>query len=274
MGPNPSSKLKLVWLLNMAKEISQIFDLTGKTALVTGASAGLGKRFAQVLSAAGASVFITARRIDKLRELSEQINMNDGGKCEAVELDVRDRASIRACIEFIEERQPIQVLINNAGIAIVKSPEKYLDSDWDAIYETNLRAPWTLAQEVIKKRLADQRSCSIVNIASVLGVRPIGHLAAYAAAKAGVINMGRDLCVDVGSKNIRINALAPGYFETEMNKDWLKSSAGRKLLENIPAGRFGQPEDLDGALLFMASDASSFMNGNLITVDGGHSAGL
>ena len=258
----------------MNTEIVKIFDLTGKTALVTGASAGLGKRFAQVLAAAGADVFITARRIDKLRELSEQINLKNAGRCEAVELDVRDRSSIRKCIELIEDKQPIQVLINNAGIAIVKSPEKYLDSDWDAIYETNLRAPWTLAQEVIKKRLADQKSCSIVNIASVLGIRPIGHLPAYAAAKAGIINMGRDLCVDVGSRNIRINALAPGYFETEMNKDWLKSPAGKKLLENIPAGRFGQPKDLDGALLFMASDASSFMNGNLITVDGGHSAGL
>lgn len=257
----------------MNKEIYKLFDLSGKTALVTGASAGLGKRFAQILSAAGASVVITARRLDKLTELRDKINQ-EGGKCEAVELDVRDRGSIRRCVEFIEKEQSIQILVNNAGIAIVKSPEKYLDSDWDAIYETNLRAPWTLSQEVIKKRLIDEKPCSVVNIASVLGIRPIGHLPAYAAAKAGIINMGRDLCVDLASKNIRVNALAPGYFETEMNKDWLKSSAGKKLLENIPAGRFGQPEDLDGALLFLASDASSFMNGNLITIDGGHSAGL
>ena len=258
----------------MKENIASLFDLTGKTALVTGASAGLGKRFSQILADAGAFVFITARRADKLEELASAINNEHPGKCEAVELDVRDRQSIRSCVEFIEEKQPIQILVNNAGIAIVKSPEKYQDSDWDAIYETNLRAPWTLAQEVIKKRLDDRRSCSIINIASVLGIRPIGHLPAYAAAKAGIINMGRDLCVDLGAKNIRINALAPGYFETEMNREWLKSPAGKKLLEDIPAGRFGQPNDLDGALLFMASDASSFMNGNLITVDGGHSAGL
>ncbi|MEQ8663400.1 MAG: SDR family oxidoreductase, partial [Gammaproteobacteria bacterium] len=127
---------------------------------------------------------------------------------------------------------------------------------------------------VIRHRLADGRPLSVINIASVLGIRPLGHIAPYAAAKAGLINLGRELCVDLAAKGIRVNALAPGYFETEMNREWLKSPAGQRLLKGIPAGRFGQPDDLDGAILFLASDASVFMNGSLMVVDGGHTAGL
>jgi NAD(P)-dependent dehydrogenase (short-subunit alcohol dehydrogenase family) len=250
-----------------------LFDLTGKTAFITGASSGLGRRFAWTLARAGADVLIAARSADRLKNLQEEIHAF-GGNAIPVALDVRDRESIRATIAQIESTRPIDVLINNAGIAIIKAPDRYKDEDWDAVYETNLRGPWVLAQSVIQHRVADGRECSIINIASVLGLRPLGHIAPYAATKAGIINLGRDLCVDLAAKGIRINAIAPGYFETEMNREWLKTEAGTKLLEGIPAGRFGQPEDLDGAILFLASDASRFMNGNLITVDGGHSAGL
>jgi NAD(P)-dependent dehydrogenase (short-subunit alcohol dehydrogenase family) len=250
-----------------------LFNLTGKTALVTGASQGLGRRFAWTLARAGAHVLISARSTDKLQSLQEEIE-GFGGKATPVTLDVRDRDSIRKAIGQIESTSPIDVLVNNAGVAIVKAPERYRDEDWDAVYETNLRGPWVLAQSVIQHRVADGRECSIINIASVLGIRPLGHIPPYAATKAGIINLGRDLCVDLASKGIRINAIAPGYFETEMTREWLKTEAGSKLLEGIPAGRFGQPQDLDGAILFLASDASKFMNGNLITVDGGHSAGL
>ncbi len=251
----------------------RLFDLTGKRVFVTGASMGLGRRFGWALARAGAEVILAARSVDKLRELGDSIEAF-GGRYRLAALDVRDRDAIRACVEETERDGPIDVLVNNAGIAIVKSPERYSDDDWDSVYETNLRGPWTLAQAIIRCRLADGRPCSIINIASVLGIRPIGHLAPYAAAKAGLINLGADLCVDLAARGIRINAIAPGYFETEMNRDWLKTPGGEKLRSHIPAGRFGQPQDLDGAILFLASDASVFMNGNVITVDGGHSAGL
>jgi NAD(P)-dependent dehydrogenase (short-subunit alcohol dehydrogenase family) len=249
------------------------FDLSGKRALITGASSGLGRRFAWTLARAGAEVLIAARSEDKLASLKKEIEQF-GGSAICVSLDVRDRRKIRDTIDALELEAPIDVLVNNAGVAIVKAPERYKDEDWDAVYETNLRGPWVLAQTVIKHRINDGKPCSIINIASVLGVRPLGHIPPYAAAKAGMINLGRDLCVDLASKGIRINAIAPGYFETEMNREWLKTPAGEKLLQGIPAGRFGQPSDLDGAILFLASDASSFMNGNLMTIDGGHSAGL
>ena len=251
----------------------QLFDLSGKCAVVTGASTGLGRRFAWVLARAGAEVVLVARNRDKLESLGAEIE-SDGGSCRICPLDVRDRAAIRAVIADIEQIRPIDVLINNAGIAIVKAPERYADEDWDAVYETNLRAPWTLAQAVIQHRLKDHRPLSIVNITSVLGERPLGHIPSYAAAKAGLVNLGRDLCVDLAGRGIRVNALAPGYFETEMNREWLKSEAGERLRQRIPTGRFGQPQDLDGAILFLASDASLFMNGGLLVIDGGHSAGL
>ncbi len=250
-----------------------LFDLAGKRALVTGASTGLGRRFGWTLARAGAEVILAARNTDKLATLASEITAS-GGLCQTVCLDVRDRAAIRACIEGLEAQAPIDVLVNNAGIAIVKAPERYADDDWDAVYETNLRAPWVLAQAVIRHRLADGRPLSVINIASVLGIRPLGHIAPYAAAKAGLINLGRELCVDLAGSGIRVNALAPGYFETEMNRDWLKSPAGERLRQRIPTGRFGQPDDLDGAILFLASDASVFMNGNLLVIDGGHTAGL
>ncbi|MEX2480587.1 MAG: SDR family oxidoreductase [Gammaproteobacteria bacterium] len=250
-----------------------LFDLSGKRALITGASTGLGRRFGWTLARAGAEVILAARSADKLATLAEEIARFDG-RCQTVCLDVRDRAAIRSCIDELESQAPLDVLVNNAGIAIVKAPERYADDDWDAVYETNLRAPWALAQAVIRHRVDDGRPLSIINIASVLGIRPLGHIAPYAAAKAGLINLGRELCVDLAHRGIRVNALAPGYFETEMNRDWLASPAGQRLRERIPTGRFGLPDDLDGAILFLASDASVFMNGNLLVIDGGHTAGL
>lgn len=250
-----------------------LFDLSGKRILVTGASMGLGKRFGWTLARAGAEVLLAARSVDKLEALAADIAAF-GGRCKCVALDVRERDVIRATVEQLEQDGPIDVLVNNAGIAIVRAPERFSDEDWDQVYETNLRGPWALAQAIIRHRLADGRPGNIINVASILGFRPIGHLAPYAAAKAALINLGRELCVDLAAKGIRVNALNPGYFETEMNREWLASPGGQKLLKGIPTGRFGQPEDLDGAILFMASDASRYMNGTMITVDGGHTAGL
>lgn len=253
--------------------LSDLFDLSTKHILLTGASSGLGRHFARTLTRAGARVALCARSVDKLESLAAEIR-GEGGRCEVYTLDVRDRDNIRACVAAVESIAPIDVLVNNAGIAIPKAPDKLTDDEWDTVYETNLRGPWVLAQEVIKRRLADQRGASIINIASVLGIRAIGHVAPYAAAKAGLINLGRDLCVDLATSGIRVNALAPGYFITEMNDEWLATPAGERLRKRIPAKRFGDPAELDGALVFLASDASRYMNGNLVTVDGGHTASL
>jgi NAD(P)-dependent dehydrogenase (short-subunit alcohol dehydrogenase family) len=253
--------------------LSALFDLSAKHILLTGASSGLGRHFAYTLARAGARVALCSRSVDKLDSIASEIRA-EGGRCEVYALDVRDRDNIRACVAAVEAIAPIDVLVNNAGIAIPKAPNKLTDEQWDTVYETNLRGPWVLAQEVIKRRLTDQRGASIINIASVLGIRAIGHLAPYSAAKAGLINLGRDLCVDLATNGIRVNALAPGYFTTEMNDEWLQTSAGEKLRNRIPAKRFGDPAELDGALVFLASDASRYMNGNLVTVDGGHTASL
>jgi len=253
--------------------LNGLFGLTGKHVLLTGASSGLGRHFARTLTQAGARVTLCARSVDRMETLAASLRA-EGADVHVLALDVRDRASIRACVASAEATAPVDVLVNNAGIAIPKAPQKLTDEQWDTVYETNLRGPWVLAQEIIKRRLEDGRGASIINIASVLGIRAIGHLAPYSAAKAGLINLGRDLCVDLATNGIRVNALAPGYFVTEMNDEWLQTPAGDKLRNRIPARRFGDPAELDGALIYLASDASRYMNGNLITVDGGHTAGL
>jgi NAD(P)-dependent dehydrogenase (short-subunit alcohol dehydrogenase family) len=259
--------------MSVSDFVGQLFDLSGRHILVTGASSGLGRHFARTLARAGARVALCARSVDKLEGLAAELR-EAGGTSETYALDVRDRERIRRVVAEAESRAPIDVLVNNAGIAIPKAPQKLSDEQWDTVYETNLRGPWVLAQEVIRHRLADGRGASIINIASVLGIRAIGHLAPYSAAKAGLINLGRDLCVDLATAGIRVNALAPGYFTTEMNDEWLRTPAGERLRNRIPARRFGDPSELDGALIFLASDASRYMNGNLITVDGGHTASL
>ena len=253
--------------------LRSLFDLSGKHVFLTGASSGLGRHFSRTLAAAGARVALAARSVEKMSVLAAEIRAV-GGACDVYALDVRDREAIRACIAEAEQIAPIDVLVNNAGITQPRAQEKLGDAEWDEVYETNLRGPWVLAQAVIQARLADGRPLSVINIASVLGIRAIGHLAPYSAAKAGLINLGRDLCVDLAARGIRVNALAPGYFVTEMNDEWLQSPAGDKLRQRIPAKRFGQPAELDGALVFLASDASRFMNGNVITLDGGHTAGI
>ena len=253
--------------------LATLFDLSNKHILLTGASSGLGRHFARTLARAGARVAMVARSVDKMHDLAAEIRA-EGGRCEVYALDVRDRAATRVCVAAVESVAPIDVLVNIAGVARPSAPEKLADEQWDEVYETNLRGPWVLAQAVIKCRLADQRECSIINIASILGIRAIGHLAPYSAAKAGLINLGRDLCVDLAARGIRVNALAPGYFFTEMNDEWLRSPAGDRLRQRVPAKRFGQAAELDGAIVFLASDASRFMNGNLMTIDGGQTAGV
>lgn len=251
-----------------------LFDLDGKNAIVTGASSGLGRHFARVLAGAGAKVALAARRLEPLYELGRQIEAFDG-RAIPIQTDVTDHASVRACVETAEtELGPISILINNAGIAVTKPMLDQEEGDWDRVLNTNLKGAWSMAQEAARHMAGLGHEGSIVNIASILGLNATGQVAPYCASKAGLINLTRAMAVELARDGIRVNALAPGYIETEINREFLASKAGETLKKRVPQRRFGQPEDLDGALLLLASDASRYMNGSVITIDGGQSASL
>jgi NAD(P)-dependent dehydrogenase (short-subunit alcohol dehydrogenase family) len=250
--------------------MSKRFDLTGKVALVTGASSGLGVHFARTLAQAGATVAIAARRADRLASLQAELR-GMGARAAAVELDVQSAESITAAFDAAEKALgPIDIVINNAGISIVKPALEMPVEDWDAVVNTNLRGAWLVAQTAGKRWLMARRPGVIVNIASILGLRTIGQVAPYNASKAGLIHLTRALAMEWARHDIRVNAICPGYIETEMNSDFWRTPAGQRLIERIPQRRIGRPEHLDGALLLLASEAGSFMTGSVITVDGGH----
>jgi NAD(P)-dependent dehydrogenase (short-subunit alcohol dehydrogenase family) len=250
--------------------MSKRFDLTGKVALVTGASSGLGVHFARTLAAEGASVAVAARRANRLASLQAELQAA-GGKAAAVELDVQSGDSITTAFAAAEEALgPIDIVVNNAGISIVKPALEMPVEDWDAVVNTNLRGAWLVAQAAGKRWLMAKRPGVIVNIASILGLRTIGQVAPYNASKAGLIHLTRALAMEWARHDIRVNAICPGYIETEMNGDFWKTPAGQRLIDRIPQRRIGKPEHLDGALLLLASDAGTFMTGSVLTVDGGH----
>jgi NAD(P)-dependent dehydrogenase (short-subunit alcohol dehydrogenase family) len=250
--------------------MSKRFDLTGKVALVTGASSGLGVHFARTLAAAGASVAIAARRADRLASLQAELQ-SAGGKAVAVELDVQSGDSITTAFAAAEQALgPIDIVVNNAGISIVKPALEMPVEDWDAVVNTNLRGAWLVAQAAGKRWLMAKRPGVIVNIASILGLRTIGQVAPYNASKAGLIHLTHVLAMEWARYRIRVNAICPGYIETEMNSDFWKTPGGQRLIDRIPQRRIGKPEHLDGALLLLASEAGSFMTGSVLTVDGGH----
>ena len=253
---------------------SELFDLKGKVAVVTGASSGLGWRFALVLARAGAKVAIAARRLERLSELSRQIEALDG-RAIPILLDITSRDSIAQCLTAAEtELGPISIIVNNAGI-VERSRSLELDpEEWDKVVATNLSGVWHMAQQGARHMSKLGHGGSIVNIASVLGLAGMGGVPAYCATKGGVINLTRALAVDFAPLGVRVNAIAPGYIETDLNRDFLRSEAGEALLKKIPQNRFGDASDLDGTLLLLASDASRFMTGSILVVDGGHSAGL
>ena len=242
------------------------FDLSGKTALVTGASSGLGDHFARCLGAAGAAVVLAARRADRLASLrAELAKKNIAAK--AVDLDVTSSKSIAAALEAAG---PIDIIVNNAGISIVKPALEMPEEDWDAVVATNLRGAWLVAQGAARRWVAEKKPGVIVNIGSILGLRTVGQVAPYNASKAGLIHLTRALAMEWARYHIRVNAICPGYIETEMNSAFWKTPGGQKLIERIPQRRIGKPEELDGALLLLASDGGSFMTGSIVTVDGGH----
>jgi len=246
------------------------FDLEGKVALVTGASSGLGAHFARTLASAGASVAIAARRAERLAILQAELEAS-GGKAAAVSLDVQSSEAVRTAFDAVEAALgALDIVVNNAGISIVKPALTMPEEDWDAVVDTNLRGAWLVAQTAGQRWVAAKQPGSIVNIASILGLRTIGQVAPYNASKAGLIHLTRALAMEWARYDIRVNAICPGYIETEMNSDFWKTDGGKRLIERIPQRRIGKPEHLDGALLLLASEAGAFMTGSVITVDGGH----
>jgi len=249
------------------------FDLDGKAALVTGASSGLGRHFAQVLARAGAKVALAARRVDRLEAVAAEIAAFDG-RALPVALDVRDRASVEAAFEAAEtELGPLAVVVNNAGIAATRPFLEESDAEWGEVIATNLDGARRVAQAAAQRMARHGRGGAIINIASIyaLGVKP--QLAAYAAAKAGLASLTRTMAVELARHHIRVNALAPGYVATDLNREFLASEAGQAIVKRVPLRRAGEPADLDGALLLLASDAGRWMTGSIVVVDGGHAAG-
>ena len=246
-----------------------LFDLTGQVALVTGASSGLGARFAQVLAANGAAVLLVARRTERLRTLEDQITQT-GGRVAVHAADVIDRAAMRGAFDVAEASfGPVTVLVNNAGVAHASRAVDMPEATWREVLDTNLDAVFFWAQEAARRMLAAGKQGSIINIASVLSFGVSKGTAAYAVSKAGVMHLTKALAIELAFKGVRVNAIAPGWIVTEINEDYLRSEAGASLTREIPMGRFGHEADLDGALLLLASDAGRYMTGATLVVDGG-----
>ena len=237
--------------------------LKGRKALVTGASSGLGAHFAQVLAAQGAEVTLGARRLAELQGVYEKIT-SGGGQAHAIRLDVTDAASVaEVCAE------PFDIVVNNAGISAAGPAMDYSEADWDRTMDTNLKGAFLVSQAAAQK-MKDNGGGSIINIASILGLRVAGAVAAYATSKAALVQMTKATALEWARYGIRVNALCPGYIETPLNADFFATDAGQALIKRIPQRRLGRLQDLDGPLLLLASDAGAYMTGSEIAVDGGH----
>lgn len=248
--------------------MSANFDLKGRVALVTGASSGFGEHFVRVLAAAGAQVVAGARREDRLRQLVAEVGPE---RALAVAMDVTDAASVAAAFAAAEARfGTVDVLVNNAGVAAPGLVHKTGEADWDWVVDTNLKGAWLVASETARRLLAAGKGGAIVNIASVLGMATSRGHGVYSATKAGVIQLTKHMALELAGKGIRVNAICPGYFKTEMNDEYFDSAAGQQYIAATPGGRLGRMDEIDGPLLLLASDAGSFINGALLPVDGGH----
>jgi len=241
-------------------------SLEGKRALVTGASSGLGAHFAELLAGAGVSVVAVARRTEALTELADRIR-EDGGAADTLRLDVTDAAAVASA--FAEEA-PFDIVVNNAGLVRSAAALDQSEADWDAVIDTNLKGMFLVAQAAARRMRDAGRGGSIINIASILGLRQAGAVLPYAVSKAGVIQMTKSLALEVARFGIRVNALAPGYLATDLNRAFFDSPPGQDMIRRIPQRRLGNLEDLNGPLLLLASDQSRYMTGSVLTVDGGH----
>jgi len=248
--------------------MNDLFSLDGRVALVTGASSGLGRHFAQVLHDAGATVVLAARRTDRIEADAARL----GKRARALTMDVTDESSIAAGFEQLAADGVLcDVVVNNAGISGSNVILQMETDEWDSVVEVNLRGPFLVAREAARRLVAAKKPGSIVNIASILGLRVSPAVAPYMASKAGLMHLTRSMAWEFARYDIRVNALCPGYFSTEINADFLKTDWAQASLKRVPQRRIGNLEELTGPLLLLASSAGSFMTGEALVVDGGQS---
>ena len=246
--------------------------LAGRNALVTGANGSLGSHFARTLAKAGADVAVTARRVEALDPLVDEI-AKLGRRAVPLALDVTDAAGVAQAFDHAAHALgAITVVVNNAGIAITKPLLDHTEDDWLRVIDVNLNGAWRVAQAAARHMVAHGAGGSIVNVSSILGLRVAAQVPSYAASKAALIHLTKAMALELARHRIRVNALAPGYIETAMNRDFFASDAGQAMIKRVPQRRIGMPDELDGALLLLASDAGSYMTGSVVTVDGGHVA--
>lgn len=250
--------------------VTASFDMSGRVALVTGASGGLGRHFAGILANAGARVVLGARRPQKLAEAVEEIS-GAGGSATAVPLDVCEGRSVQEAFDEIERTIGlVDVVINNAGTTVTKSLVELSEDEWDGVLATNLRGTWLVMREAARRMIDAKSGGCVVNITSILGERVAGNVAPYAASKAAVTQLTRAAALELARYDIRVNALAPGYIRSELNEEFFDSPSGEVLIKRIPQRRLGITSDLDAPLLLLASNAAPFMTGTVVAVDGGH----
>lgn len=247
-----------------------LFSVSGKVVMVTGASSGFGRHFAQVLAREGAKVGLAARRAELLESVAADIRQA-GGTAAVAKLDVSNSASVKDAVDSIEQAiGRIDVLVNNSGISISKPLLEQTEQDFDAVIDVNLKGAFLVATEVARRMRAHAKGGSIINIESILSFRQGGHIAPYAASKSGLTQLTKSMALELARYNIRVNGIAPGYFYTDINKEFFDTEAGAAMIKRMPARRLGQIEELEGPLLLLASAASSYMSGSTIVVDGGH----
>ncbi|HEY3699612.1 MAG TPA: SDR family oxidoreductase [Spongiibacteraceae bacterium] len=249
--------------------IAQQFNLSGRTALVTGASSGFGAHFCKILAQHGARVIACARRVERLEKLVAEINASDGNAY-AVSMDVANADSVARAFEQIDKVGSVDILVNNAGVGASQRFIKTTEQDWDYFMDTNLKSVWRVSRHCVDRMRARDSGGSIINIASILGLQPSFGLSLYATSKAGVVQLTKSMALELIRDRIRVNAICPGYFNTEMNAEFFATDKGLEFIKQTPAQRWGELDELSGPLLLLASDAGSFINGIALPVDGGH----
>ncbi len=245
-------------------------DLSGRRALVTGASGGLGRHFAGVLARAGATVALAARRLDRLEQAADEIRAG-GGHAVTVRLDAADAGSVAAAVaQAAAELGGLDIVVNNAGTTVSRPVLELTEAEWDGVLDVNLKGCFLVAQAAARVMVEAGQGGSIVNVASILGLRVASQLAPYVASKAGLVRLSQALALELARHRIRVNALCPGYIATELNQAFFASTAGEALVRRIPQRRLGRMEELDGPLLLLCSEAGSYITGATLAVDGGH----